>query len=221
MRDEGVPVYIVLSYTGTKVSKLIRRIASMKYAHVSISLNDNLDEMYSFARKGVYNLFNAGFIKENIRTGMFKRMCETELAVFELPVSAEQYHEIVMLLEEFWQKRDTLSYNFVGLPLMAFGGIKTKLSKRFFCSQFIAHILERCGVRLFEKDSSIVSPQDFYEALAVKGELLYEGRMLYYPKYHTIQDRENIVMAGRKSEPAAPHIARFEEGALYARPKNP
>ena len=43
-------IYIVLTYTGTFLSKIIRMYTKEEYAHVSISFNENLEEMYSFGR---------------------------------------------------------------------------------------------------------------------------------------------------------------------------
>ncbi len=63
--DKQRKIYIVLTQTKTYPARAIRLYTNEPYAHASIALDENLDEMYSFARKGLYNPFNAGFIRAN------------------------------------------------------------------------------------------------------------------------------------------------------------
>ena len=62
-------IYIVLTQTKTYPARAIRLYTQEPYAHASIAFDENLEEMYSFARRGVYNPFNAGFIREDIDKG--------------------------------------------------------------------------------------------------------------------------------------------------------
>ena len=67
-------VYIVLTYTGTILSKIVKFYTRKEFSHVSISLDEKLDEMYSFGRIHAYNPFWAGFVHENKNKGTFKRL---------------------------------------------------------------------------------------------------------------------------------------------------
>ena len=40
-------IYIVTTYTGTVLSFLIRKISKSPYAHISLSLNENLSPRYN------------------------------------------------------------------------------------------------------------------------------------------------------------------------------
>lgn len=84
MKDESKKVYILLSKTKTVPSNLIKLMTREPYCHTSLALDISLDEMYSFARKGVYNPFNSGFISENIEKGIFGKHKGTRCAVYEL-----------------------------------------------------------------------------------------------------------------------------------------
>ena len=59
-------IYIVLSFTGTILSRIVRFYTRKEYSHVSIALDENLDEMYSFGRLNPYNAFIGGFVHEGI-----------------------------------------------------------------------------------------------------------------------------------------------------------
>ena len=50
-------VYILLTHTGTILSKAIKLYTSHEYTHVSIALDEKLDRLYSFGRINPYNPF--------------------------------------------------------------------------------------------------------------------------------------------------------------------
>ena len=78
-------IYIVLTYTGTWLSKVVRFYTRKDYSHVSISLDENLNNMYSFGRINPYNPFSCGFVKESPRHGTFKRFNKVNLGVLNKP----------------------------------------------------------------------------------------------------------------------------------------
>ena len=50
-------IYIILTYTGTLLSKIIKFYTKNEFSHVSISLDKELKYMYSFGRLNAYNPF--------------------------------------------------------------------------------------------------------------------------------------------------------------------
>jgi len=87
-------IYIILTHTGTNLSKLIKNYTKDEFSHVSIALDRELKHMYSFGRLNPYNPIWAGFVHEYIDKGTFKRFYLTKAKVYELSVTKEQY-EIV------------------------------------------------------------------------------------------------------------------------------
>ena len=45
-------IYIVITYTGTALSKIIKYYLRSEFSHVSISLDENLEEMYTGVIQG-------------------------------------------------------------------------------------------------------------------------------------------------------------------------
>ena len=43
-------IYIVITYTGTNLSKVIKYYTHSEFSHVSISLEQELEKMYNFGR---------------------------------------------------------------------------------------------------------------------------------------------------------------------------
>ena len=66
-------IYVMLSRTHTIPARLIRLYSRVPYSHTSIALDPELSQMYSFARKGVWNPLNSGFIREDINSGILGR----------------------------------------------------------------------------------------------------------------------------------------------------
>lgn len=67
-------IYVVISQTASIVSRLIRWSTGDPYTHASISLDQNLDEMYSFGRIFPNNPLIGGFVKESPRYGTMKKI---------------------------------------------------------------------------------------------------------------------------------------------------
>ena len=87
-------IYIVLTYTGTALAKLIKCYTKAEFSHVSIALDEDLNSMYSFGRLTPYNPFVAGMLHERIDEGTFKRFKNTKTSVYSLNISMEQYKKI-------------------------------------------------------------------------------------------------------------------------------
>ena len=110
-------IYIVISQTGTIVSQILQIITKDKYNHVSISLNRELTQMYSFGRLHAYFPLPGGFINESIHEKLFACHPNTELLVIEVPVSKKQKERITALLTNMENNRQMYSYNLIGLLL--------------------------------------------------------------------------------------------------------
>lgn len=173
-------VYIVLSQTSTYPARAIRLYTHEPYAHASIAFDEDLKEMYSFARKGIYNPFNAGFIREYIDKGVFGRFSSTECSIFRLQITEQQYINLRNEIDVFKRNRDNYSYNYLGLIGAAFN-IPIRSKQRYFCSQFVAYVLEQSGINIFDKCYALVKPRD----IRVNPYLLalYEGRLSMYRSY--------------------------------------
>ena len=153
-------IYIVLSQTNTLPSRLIRFYTREPYAHASLAMDEELNEMYSFARKGIYNPLNSGFVQEDIDGGVFGRCKSARCCVFELKVTSEQYQLIRDELAVFKRNQDLYSYNFLGILGVIFH-IPIRTEFTYFCSQFVATILERSHVEILDRNCALVRPVDF------------------------------------------------------------
>lgn len=209
LNSEANNIYIVASYNNTFVGWLIRSRAKLKfwnryqgdgYCHISLSLDARLDRMLSFARKRLHNPLAAGLVQENIRTGMFARKPEKgEIAVFRVPVSSEQFRGIRHSMGQAWEKRDVLKYNFWGLFTMLAVGKGIAVPNRYFCSQWVAEVLNQNGLYFLGGVRPChIRPFDIY--IALKEYMIFEGCLTEYPLYDPEKEGQVNARANHASD---------------------
>ena len=79
--------YIVISQTGSLLSRAISCFTGSPYSHSSLSLDCTFETMFSFGRLHPYDPFVGGFVREGRSTGTFKRFADTRVLVLHIPVS--------------------------------------------------------------------------------------------------------------------------------------
>lgn len=151
-------VYIILTYTGTMLSKIIKCYTKDEFSHVSIALDSELKQMYSFGRLHPYNPFWGGFVHERINSGTFKRFSNTRARIYSLDINDEQYEKLKYAI--FCIKRLRRSYTFNILGLFAVGfKIKIKSPRSFYCAEFVKYVLDEANIKTELPD--LVKPEDF------------------------------------------------------------
>ncbi|ANA80071.1 hypothetical protein PVOR_01220 [Paenibacillus vortex V453] len=170
-------VFILLTNTGTLFTKVIQGYTRAPYNHASISFNRELSELYSFGRKNPNNPLNGGFVKEDLRTGTFSKYPNTTCVIYELRVSERDIEKMKRVLQAFIRKDKKYFYNILGVLGIALKE-PIEFSNSYFCSQFVAEILHRSGVRLWDKLPALVTPDDFRQSERLN--LIYEGKLSEY-----------------------------------------
>lgn len=183
MENSTKQLYIVLSQTGTVLSRILKILTRAKYNHASISTTDDLEQMYSFGRKKPYNPFWGGFVKESPSTGTFKRFSNTKALILSVNISEEKYAEIQKSLHNMYSKREIYGYNYLGLCLAAFH-ITHRGHKRYYCSEFVRDVLIKGDVEGAEFLPPIAKPIDFLE---IPHREVYEGYLKEYSKGETVR----------------------------------
>lgn len=170
-------IYLVLSQTGTVLSRTIKLISGKNYNHVSISLNEDLSYMYSFGRKNAYNPFIGSFVVEGINIGTFLRFSNTKCRVIRINVSDLQYEALCSNIYDMIENRNRYKYNFLGLCLAAFN-IHVCFNNKLYCSEFVKYIMEKSDIDV-SMLPDIIHPTDF---MRIDNDILYEGLLRDYSK---------------------------------------
>ena len=168
-------IYFVLTFTGTWLSRVVRFYTRKEYSHVSIALDKDLKYMYSFGRLNAYNPVVAGFVHECQHEGTFKRFKNTNSLIYSIEVTDKQYKKIKENIKKFEDKKDEYGFNLLGLIGIIFG-TRIQKTNKYYCAEFVKHILENSGVELELPD--IVKPEDFRNLEG--SEFIYKGKFREY-----------------------------------------
>jgi len=171
------PVYIVLTDTGTLFTRMIKRVTGAPYNHASIALDPQFSGLYSFGRKSLRMFWKAGFVREQMNAGIFAALKDTTCIVYELMVDEETYERIEREIQRFEQEAPKYKYNLIGFLNFL---IRRPLPRKsaFFCSEFVATVLERAGVSLLRRPPGLTAPHDFMAVRALRP--IYEGPLSAY-----------------------------------------
>lgn len=167
-------IYIILTYTGTILSKIVKIYTRREYSHVSISLNEDLTKMYSFGRINPYNPFSGGFVHEEIDKGTFKRFKKTKTKIYSLEISEEKYEKLESIIEQMKAKKNLYKFNVIGL-LGIMLNVKIKREKYFYCAEFVKYVLEQSQVLELP---DLVKPEDFEKVSGISE--IYRGVLREY-----------------------------------------
>lgn len=166
--------YILLTNTGSFLTKLIRLYTKKRYNHASIAFDSSLIEVYSFGRKTARNPFIGGFVRENVRTGLFQ---DADCVLYSFTVTEKQMDNMKSFIKEIEENKGQYRYNFIGL----FGFILKKPIKRknaYFCSQFVASVLMESKTFNLERPISLIAPADLQNVPTFQ--IIYEGKLEGY-----------------------------------------
>ncbi|MGA9286997.1 MAG: hypothetical protein WBV93_01500 [Anaerobacillus sp.] len=170
-------IYILLSDTGTLFTKSIKKYTKAPYNHASLAFDKKLNDMYSFGRKNPRNPFNGGFVKEDVLTGTYRKYPKTTCVIYELSVTDRDVHKMKRLLEIFIKNKQRMMYNLLGVLGVSMNE-PIEFSISYFCSQFVAEVLHRSGIDLWDKLPALVTPEDFRKSDRLT--LIYEGKLFDY-----------------------------------------
>ncbi|MBQ9279973.1 MAG: hypothetical protein IJ215_02870 [Clostridia bacterium] len=166
-------VYIILTQSGTLISKTLKLFTHDKYNHASICVDDDFSKFYSFGRLKVNNPLIGGFVTENAFTHVFGKFKKVPCMVLKIEVSDEKYQQIVEVIQEFTNDPNKYKYDYYNLFLA-----KTPLMvghmNRYFCSEFVAFVLESCGMKL---PSKIEKMRPYWFTHLEGVEVLYQGEL--------------------------------------------
>lgn len=135
-------IYILLSKTNTKMGKFIRYMTKYNYNHVSVSLDENFKEIYSFSRYYENTPFVGGFVVESILR--YKRS-NAQIKIFKIPVDKKTYNELKTYIEflKIYQKK--YIYNTFSAIFSIFK-ININIKDSYTCIEFTKHLFDNFNI---------------------------------------------------------------------------
>lgn len=164
-------IYILLTKTNSKLSKVIASRTKETYVHASIVTSDRLEYGYSFSRRKIRNPIIGGFVKEEYPVWV-EYFEDVQCCIYELEVTQVQYKKVKEIIRSFYEEKEKYKYHFLGLVGQSLN-IDIERKNRFFCTQFVAHVLTEAGALTLNKLPIHTRSEDFKNHEKLK--LIYEG----------------------------------------------
>lgn len=164
-------LFILLTRFPGLDAKLLMSYMRFPYSHASVGLEEDLQTFYSFVVKG--------FIVEDIVRYCKPGRAPFPCALYELEVPEPVYDMAKDTLQDFVRRKKSLRYSFIGMFLSLIH-IPTRWKGRYFCSQFVAEVLQKCKAAKLKKSSTLYFPKDLLRLPGVK--LVFQGDLLKLSK---------------------------------------
>ncbi|WP_025688623.1 C40 family peptidase [Paenibacillus zanthoxyli] len=186
--DSESSIYVLLTDTGTWFTTLIKSFTAAPYNHASLALDAELNDVFSFGRKCPRKPWAGGFVEEDIYEGTFRQFPGTHCVLLRLRISKQQRDAAIRTVRSFQKEKHVYRYNLIGL-LGVLMNLDIKTKNAYFCSQFVSEALRKSGLSLWDRPSTLVTPNDFLHHPAF--DIVYEGLLYDYPLLN--RDRLNYI----------------------------
>lgn len=169
MTDSPKYVYVVFSSTQYMIAKFIRVFTHHRYNHVSISLDGNMQMLYSFARRYEDTPFCGGFVVETPER-YIRRNEAASVQICAIPVTDEVHDAVRAHLEAYESEAQDYIYNYIGALTFLFRR-RVALDKCHTCVDFATEVVSMTGAD--------INPDRFYSIRGLARNLarykVYEG----------------------------------------------
>ncbi len=162
-------IYILMTQYPGFNAKFLKWYTGFPYTHVSVGFQDDMDTFYTFVGKG--------FLVESIRRYEKPGRPSFPCALYEISVTEQTYNHVKALVLTYKARKEKLKYSTFGL-VMSFLRIPFKRKNRYFCSQFVAEVLQKSQVLKLKKRSTFYFPEDITKHKEVK--LIFVGNHLRF-----------------------------------------
>lgn len=177
-------IYILLTRSGTLLSKLVYAVTGASYTHASMAFDEELNCLYSSTRKNGYTMFPAGPSKEYLNKGVFRLRDDAPCALYALEVTDEAYVRARRRAEHMMARGELYRFNTLGLILCALH-IRWQRRRHYFCSQFVSEVLQKSGALDLPKPSTLMHPSDYAELPQLR--CLYRGTLADLPQRQSME----------------------------------
>lgn len=177
-------IYILLTRSGTLLSKLVYSVTGANYTHASLAFDEDLSCLYSSTRKNGYTMFPAGPSREYLNRGVFRLRENIPCALYALEVTDEAYARAKRRADHMMNHGELYRFNSVGLLLCALH-IRWNRRRHYFCSQFVSEVLQKSGALELPKPSTLMHPSDYAELPELR--CLYRGTLAGLPQRQSME----------------------------------
>lgn len=149
---EQKKIYVLLTKNLDFMSMTLHTVFRWKYTHASIGFDGIDGKFFSFALKG--------FRIEDPKKYSTIKKHEVPCKLYCISVSSSVYQKAKQIVDHHVGNSKKYSFSFFGV-FMCLLKIAVQFKNCYFCSQFVAEVLEHGDVLNLEKPHSLHTPDDF------------------------------------------------------------
>ena len=176
-------IYILISQTHTGFAGTVRRLGKVKYNHAAVALDENMKELYAFARPKHSAVLLGRLVQESQFRYTLGKFPVVNVMIFCIPVTDEQYAWVRDTIYRIKSSRDYIYNLFSVLSTPLTGGFATY--KAFSCIEFVMFLLQGLGYPM-DKPLYRYRPDDLIALLS--DSVLYQGNLLEYKRDETVDE---------------------------------
>ena len=216
------PIFVMLSYNGTAVGKIIRgygKDLGWEYSHSSISLVPSLSTLYSFNiakttdEEGKVHKYN-GLAIEHFRD--YRKNPKCKIKVIAILVDTETKSKIKKAIQYYIDNMKKTKYAKTGIIKALFGtgkNVQNYGNMTMFCSQFVDAVLKQADIDIGGRGSSLNThpselgqfkdknnyftvyegPSSGYDEDKITQKIIYMKQTMAYKDLNAITDRTKTV----------------------------
>ena len=143
-------IYIIFSATPSRIGRTIRFVVREPYNHVSISLDEEMENMFGFARRHYNTPFWGGFVRESLSRYHIGTE-SADVCICKLPVTAQQFKQTEALLNQMQISSNKYIYNYIS-AISSLIHKRVQVKDAYTCVEFCVHILKNLGFEVTEKE---------------------------------------------------------------------
>lgn len=159
------PIYLFLMHTGTSLSNLIRMYTKTEYTHVTLSFDASMTKLYSFGSKKLDDDIpiigsENGFSVDDINNGVYvNAKNNVKYGCYVIFVTSKARRKMMKKVQYFVDNQVKFKYDIIGL-LAYVMHLPHEKQFAYFCSGFVADILQEGEVLGRKRSYSTYTPQD-------------------------------------------------------------
>lgn len=157
-------ISVLLTKYSDTTSRMLQIMTRGKYTHASLGITD--DEFFSFVTRG-FHIERPFLIAHKVKK-------DVPCALYRLRVPDKVYEELSWKLHQLSGCGQLYKYSRFGLFLCLLH-IPHFMERHYFCSRFVAEILQNCEALKLRKSPSLYLPDDFARERQLK--LCFEGTL--------------------------------------------
>lgn len=143
MEDQQKYLYVLFSATPYRMGRFIRAVTGDAYNHVSIGTEEDMTNLYAFARRFYHTPFYGGFVEEHPCRYLHNGIV-ADTKVYRLPLTTRQWNKLQSILSSMRLEADRYLYNHLS-ALLAPLHIKVRVRKAYTCAEFAVSVLSSLG----------------------------------------------------------------------------